>query len=108
MLMSGSSVFLGDKLTALNERGMDLVRRTVSAADFHAAVPELEQDAEIPQVWRKEDSLFLFNFSNEERTYSVNAVGTYRDVFTDALFKADGELHVTLACHDCLCLRKIK
>ena len=106
MLMSGSSIFLGDKLTALNERGLSLVHRTVSEADFRAAVPEIEPDASLPQIWRKGSSLYLFNFGNTPREYCVNAYGVYRDIFTDAIWKAEGRLCVTLEGHDCLCLRK--
>lgn len=50
-LMAGSSLFLGDNLTRLNEKGLDLVRRTVENADFEAATPVLDGTPALPSIW---------------------------------------------------------
>ena len=62
MLMSGSSIFLGDRLSMLNEKGLELVRITLENADFEAAVPIFRNDEFIPEVWYKdENASFIFS-----------------------------------------------
>ncbi len=110
MLMSGSSIFLGDKLSLLNEKGLDLIKKTLSSADFHAAKPVLTGKEGLPEIWYKEQtgSVYVFNFGEEEKTYDVDLKnGTYRDVFSEETYAvADNKLRILIKAHDCVCLQK--
>jgi hypothetical protein len=106
MLMAGSSVFLGDNLPELNEKGLELVRKTVAAADFTAAEPVLDGNR-IPAVWRKENQLYVFNFTEEERFFQLEAQGSWRNLFDEEQFTAQaGKLTVSLPAHGSVCLEK--
>lgn len=114
MLMSGSSIFMGDNLPLLNEKGLDLVRKTVSESDFTAATPVFSSDS-LPAVWYKKalGKLYIFNFSCEEKTFTVTLSalglpgGTYEDVFTNTKYSLDDTFSITLKAHDCACLYNI-
>lgn len=111
MLMAGSSIFLGDALPKLNGRGLELVKKTLEAADFTAAVPVLDGER-IPAVWHKRElgKLYVFNFSGETRTFrpEPDSLGSWRDIFTgDCYAPLDGRLLITLEAHDCVCLEAI-
>ncbi len=115
ILMSGSSIFFGDKLPALNERGLELLRRTVENADFTAAKPSLPSDGALPEIWYKREcgKLYIYNFSDEEKSYSVNTgalipgVKHLKDIFTDEEFNVEsGTLNVNLSAHCSLTLVK--
>lgn len=113
MLMTGSSIFLGDKLPLLNEKGLQLVQKTVSSADFQAATPLFSEEA-IPEVWYKSESgkLYIVNFTDSKKQYAVNleelklgTAGEYIDLFTNNAYAPDGGiLSVCLDAHDSVCL----
>ena len=106
ILLSGSSVFLSDRLSLLNEKGLDLVRKTVENADFISAIPVCN-NGELPNVWHKEDSIYILNYTEETKTYCVDADGEYEDIFSGEKFKdEDGKLTVALKKHDCAFLKK--
>jgi hypothetical protein len=107
LLMSGSDIFLGDALPKLNARGLELVRKTLAAADFVAAVPVLDGER-IPAVWRKEKWLYVFNFTDEERALVLEAGGRWRELFDgDILEAVNGTLSLTLPAHGAACLEVI-
>jgi hypothetical protein len=108
--MSGSSIFLGDKLTLLNEKGLDLIKKTLQNADFCAAKPVLFGTEGLPEIWRKEQtgSVYVFNFGETEKEYSVEMEnGLYKDVFSGETYNVtERKICVRLVAHDCLCLHK--
>ena len=107
LLMAGSSVFMGDDLSKLNERGLELVRKTVAAADFVPAVPVLDGDR-IPAVWRKENWLYVFNFTGEQREFTLSAEGVWRELFDGTAYASQhGCLRLTLPAHGAACLEAI-
>ena len=108
VLMAGGSIFLGDKLTALNEQGLELLRRTLAEADFKAAVPVVDGSGTLPRIWKKKGWLFVFNFSDTQQHYTIDLEGTYRDVYTDEELTANGAVDITVNAHDCLCLKQTK
>lgn len=113
MLMAGSSVFLGDKLPLLNEKGLDLVKKTVASADFCAAIPVFGADT-VPEVWYKssQGKLYIFNFTENKKDYTIKleelmleSKESYTDLFTGKEYKpVNGVLSVSLDAHDSLCL----
>lgn len=110
MLMSGSSVFLGDKLPLLNEKGLELLRKTLQNVDFHAAKPVFSGKEGLPEIWRKEQtgSVYVYNFGEEKKTYLIEMQdGEYVDIFTEKRYHViDGKVKVDIDKHDCVCFYK--
>lgn len=114
VLMTGSSIFLGDKLTLLNEKGIDLIKKTLKHADFSSATPVFENSGKIPEIWYKSAAgkLYAINFSDEKKEYSVdlsnileNTKGSYCDILTGENYKVSGsKLIFSLDAHDSLCI----
>ena len=110
ILMSGSSVFLGDKLTLLNEKGLGLIRKTLQYVDFHTATPVFSGKEGLPEIWRKEqtDSVYVYNFGEEKKTYLIEMKdGEYVDIFTEKHYQViGGKLEIDIDKHDCVCFYK--
>lgn len=112
LLMAGSSVFMGDCLPRLNEKGIELLRKTVSEADFCAATPVFD-DGRIPSVWFKKElsKLCIINFNDDIREYIINLTetglpaGNYIDVFTNKEYELTDEFIVSLDGHDSIYLK---
>ena len=51
VIAAGGAVNLSDKMTRLNESGLDLARRTVSAESGEAAIPLDLFSTELPKYW---------------------------------------------------------
>ncbi len=102
-LASGSSIFLGDRLSALNDVGIDLVRRTVEKADFEAAIPVDLTSENMLTVWRAKESgrIYVVNWSDDNKAIDIEANGSYSDIFTDkAYLSNDNIIRVTLRPHE--------
>lgn len=107
ILMSGSSVILSDRMSKLNEKGLSLVKKTLEYADFKSAVPDA-CGANLPSVWRKEGWIYVFNYTDTQREYSVLAEGKYKEIFDDKKYETeDGLLNIKLKPHSCFALRRI-
>lgn len=112
LLLSGSSVFMGDCLPKLNEKGLDLIRKTVENSDFFPATP-ISGDETLPSVWYKKElsKLYIVNFTDEKQEYFVNLKdiglleGTYVEIFTGEEFCLNGEKTVSLEPHASLALK---
>ena len=70
VLMSGSSIFLGDRLSRLNEKGLGLIKNTIKNADFKSATPLDILKTPLPDVWYKTNQLFVFNWLDSEQTFN--------------------------------------
>jgi hypothetical protein len=77
-LAAGGAINLSDKMYLLNESGLDLARRTVSAPVGETAIPLDLFTSELPSCWLQKvnDShrLLLINWSDKERemTFDLN------------------------------------
>ncbi len=75
-IVNGGAINLSDKLYRLNDRGLDLVRRTVSAERGGAGVPVDLFESDIASKWvQKTPSGFrilLVNWSDEEKELSLD------------------------------------
>ncbi|MHC4716059.1 MAG: alpha-galactosidase [Planctomycetota bacterium] len=112
VLLSGGSITLGDDLTRLNEAGLDLLRRTVTAARGGAARPIDLFTSELPEHWVQPlpggYRIGLINFSDEPATRRIDLVGRVegdwaegREFWTGrAVPVAGGSVSVDLAPHE--------
>jgi hypothetical protein len=111
VLMAGSSVFLGDKLTLLNDKGLELVYKTLKNVDFHAAKPVFSGEEGLIEVWRKEQmgSVYVYNFGETRKAYVVELQdGDYVDIFTEKRYTVnDRKLSLEIDKHDCVSLYRV-
>ena len=110
MIMSGSSIFLGDNLTKLNEKGMNLIKKVLENADFHSAKPVFTCEEGLPEIWEKENALFVYNFGENPKKYALKVQnGDYTDIFEEKSYTCqNGILELEIEPHDCVCLKKSK
>lgn len=110
MLMSGSSLFLSDKLSFLNKKGLDMIYKVLQNADFHAATPDIGGKEGLPEIWRKEQtgSVYAYNFGEQAKNYVIEMQdGKYIDIFTKKIYIVkNGEITIKIDKHDCVCFYK--
>ncbi len=110
ILLSGSSIFLGDNLEKLNEKGLHLINTTLKYANFKSANPVLTGSAKLPEVWKKpsDGSVYCFNFDKMAKDYSLDLEnGIYFDIFDNKEYVVtNNKLSLTINPHDCVTLYK--
>ena len=113
VIISGGAVNLSDDLTKLNDAGLDLIRRTVSAPRGQAGVPLDLFSTTHPTQWVQHVGsgrrVLLVNWSDEvgEFSFDLRSLGISdergRNFWTDASVKArGGVLTQPLPPHGCL------
>ena len=115
VLMSGSSIFLGDRLSRLNEKGLGLIKTTIKNADYLSAKPLDLLETPLPSVWYKNSQLFIFNWTDERQTIMVDVeklfgskITKFEEIYTSELYNADnGKLTVALCGRDSLALKGV-
>lgn len=111
-IMNGGALNLSDKLYQLNDVGLDLVRRTVSAERGSAPVPVDFFESDIAAKWiQKTPSGFrvlLVNWGDEPCEYSLDygalgySASKARDFWTDEVVEFQGNIaKAALAPHSC-------
>ena len=112
VIINGGAVNLSDKLTTLNDRGLDLIRRTVAAPRGGAPLPLDLFSSERPSYWLQPTATgfrtLLINWSEKPAELSldltphgIHAVKA-RDFWTDATVRiTDNRVTARLAPHWC-------
>jgi alpha-galactosidase len=113
VVISGGAVNLSDKLTRLNDQGLDLLRRTVAARSLAAGIP-LDLFSSIrPSYWLQDikdgKRALLINWQDREselrldlNAHGINAAGA-RDFWSDKpVGLTNGQLQRVLPPHSCL------
>lgn len=117
-VVNGGVIALSDKLTRLNARGLDLVRKTVSAVDCGPGIPLDLFENELAEHWVQDNEngqrLLRVNFGEKAREIRLDDLGLdpklpWRDFWTKKPFSVGkkGSVH-TLAPHGCLFLEAIR
>ena len=90
IIASGGIINLSDNLLKLNAKGLDLVRRTVSAEHGRSGIPLNLFESEYPSVWYQEvgggkHRLLLINFDDETKNmaFDFHAAGFEFEEATD-------------------------
>lgn len=97
--MSGGNIFLSDRMSVLNEKGIELIENAFEAASESIRPVYLEEDKRLPALWLSDGKMLIVNWENEPRCISV-------EIEADSLtskksFKLDGgKLTVTLKPHE--------
>ena len=70
--MSGGNIFLSDKMSVLNEKGIELIADAFAAESEEIRPVYLKDDKRLPTLWLSDGKMLLVNWENEPRSISVN------------------------------------
>lgn len=95
----GGNIFLSDRLSVLNERGVEILKNALSVAGELGRPRYLVTDDRRPSVWESERSMVVINWSDEAATLTVP--GVKHSLESRKPFAlSEGTLTVTLAPHE--------
>lgn len=95
----GGNIFLSDKMSVLNERGIKIIENALKIAGDMGKPRHLKTDKRRPSVWESERSIVVINWEDVEQTLSIPDV-THK-LCSDKPFDLSGDvLTVTLKPHE--------
>lgn len=107
VLLSGGNLNLSDRLSMLNEKGLDIIHRAIEARREESAVPLDQFEGPYPCVWQQGDRFIVINFGEEEREFSVPSSEALRDLWTDRVISSENSrVTITLRPHESMVLCK--
>ena len=88
-LISGSSLFLSDRLTKLNEKGLHLIKTTLENAKRNICEPIDYFENKIPSCWINENTIAIINTKNRTKKFVINKIenGEYEEIFSKQIYK---------------------
>ena len=104
--LSGGNVFLSDKMSVLNERGIAIIQKAFEIESEECRPVYLEGDERLPSLWKAKNKLLIVNWQDTPKTLSFAAQDgkyTSEKPFT---FK-NGTLSATLLPHESILLNKL-
>lgn len=109
VMISGGNIFLSDKMTALNDKGLELVRKAVSYKSESPVKPVYLNKELKASLWVTDDAALIVNWSDAEKEFVVLDrdipfdVKNVKDLYTNEKINfKDGKLIVKLAAYDSL------
>lgn len=97
--ISGGNLFLSDKMTALNEQGLQLIHNAFEMQSETVRPCFLPEDSRRASLWLGDRSLLLINWTQQARTFCVPV--SCRNLQSHKEFSLkDGMLCVTLQPHE--------
>jgi len=95
----GGNIFLSDRISALNEKGIGIINEALEAARDSARPVFLPDDIRLPSVWMAEDEILVINWEDVPAVKRIE--GLKRSPEGDGEFKYhNGVLEVTLLPHE--------
>lgn len=71
VMISGGNVFLRDKLTALNKKGLELLHTAVAYKSESPAPPIYLENELKASLWVSDDAALIINWSDEEKSFEI-------------------------------------
>ena len=97
--ISGGNLFLSDRMSVLNERGISIIEKAMNAAREECRPIYLQSDSRLPSLWMAEDELLLINWEDVPVTKTIENVE--KIITSDKKFiHKNGKLTVTLLPHE--------
>lgn len=97
--ISGGNIFLSDRISALNERGIAILQKALALAGEEVRPRYCREDARLPSVWQGDRALLLINWEDVPRTLSVSRV--FLPFRAEKSYLLDGDtLTVSLRPHE--------
>lgn len=97
--MSGGNIFLSDKMSVLNAKGIELIENAFEAESEEIRPVYLQDDKRLPSLWLSDGKMLLVNWENEPRSVSVNIRADNLTSKKRFCFEG-GRLTVTLKPHE--------
>lgn len=95
----GGNIFLSDKMSVLNERGVAIIENALRLAGDEVRPVYLAEDERLPSLWRGDKALLLVNWRDVPQTLTVSGVNC--PIRSDKPFSLEGDrLTVTLLPHE--------
>lgn len=69
--MSGGNIFLSDKMSVLNERGISIIQNAFDAESEWIRPVYLENDRRLPSLWLAEGELLVINWEDTPETLKI-------------------------------------
>lgn len=97
--ISGGNIFLSDRMSVLNERGIRILENALALAGDEVRPVYLKDDHRVPSLWLGDKALLLVNWEEIPRTVTVT--GITRSLVSHKPFTQAGDaLTVTLLPHE--------
>ena len=96
--ISGGNLFLSDRISVLNERGISIIDSALNAAREECRPVYLRDDTRLPSLWLAEGEMLLINWEDVPVTKTVEFSGTLKS--NKPYLLKDGKLTVTLLPHE--------
>ena len=96
---SGGNIFLSDRMSVLNERGVSLIADAMEAECEECRPIYLDSDSRLPSMWTSNGKLLLINWEDEPRRIEVGCDAG--EVISSKKFElSEGRLSVVLKPHE--------
>lgn len=97
--ITGGNVFLSDRMTALNARGISIIEKAFEAISEECVPEYLADDERLPSLWRAEDKLLIVNWRDVPVTKQLD--GVWENTASDKPYKVSKNvLSVELLPHE--------
>lgn len=97
--ISGGNIFLSDKMSVLNQKGIEIIERAFDAASEECRPYYLETDSRLPSLWRGDNRILLINWDDEPKKVNLsldaNGISSVKPYLLE-----NGILTVTLKPHE--------
>lgn len=102
--ISGGNIFLSDKMSALNQRGISIIEKAFDAISEECRPVYLSDDERLPSLWTAEGKLLIVNWQDVPVTKRIGLTG--KNPSSDKPFDYFGdELSVTLLPHESILIK---
>lgn len=103
--ISGGNIFLSDRMSVLNQKGLDIIAKAMDRARDFCRPKFLKTDTCLPALWLADDEFMLINWDDIPTTITVDLTDLPEGaaaLTSDKEFSiADGKLSVALLPHEC-------
>jgi len=97
--ISGGNIFLSDRMSVLNEKGIKIIENAFKAASDECRPHYLSDDSRLPSLWTADGRLLLVNWEDVPVTKTIDCEA--QKLASDKSFTLeDGKLTVTLLPHE--------
>ncbi|MBR7181642.1 MAG: alpha-galactosidase [Clostridia bacterium] len=97
--VSGGNIFLSDRMSVLNERGIAIIEKALTLAGDEVRPVYQKEDIRWPSLWRGDKALLVINWEDIPRTLRIGGID--RALASDKPYSLqDGVLTVTLLPHE--------
>ena len=97
--ISGGNLFLSDRMSVLNTRGVEIIRKALTLAGEEMRPRYLAEDLRLPSVWMGDRALLIINWEDVPRRITLPDFN--RPIRADKPYRSEkNELTVTLRPHE--------